>query len=244
MIDGRVRVHNDPGRLATRQCADAAAARRTYDKLVAQKLAAGFVLAPGSEPEVAQRDVDVHRNAELEAKLAADPDDATYLVYGDWLQARGDPRGELVHVQHAMRAGGDPATFLAYKQHDVELRAAHANAWLGEAVAASAYRMKLDWRLGFVETARVDVATNASEIALAPLVTALLASPAGCLVRTLIVRANVPDEFAGVLDALGEAPALRKLTLLTRREEPPVQWLVDDRPALRRLTVVVGHWDG
>src|SRR5688572_17110671 len=44
----------------------------------------------------------VERNLELEAVIAADPDAVEpYLVYADWLQARGDPRGELIVVHHA-----------------------------------------------------------------------------------------------------------------------------------------------
>jgi hypothetical protein len=141
-----------------------------------------------------------------------------------------------------MRAGGDAATFLAHKQRDLELRAAHAHAWLGELVAANAYRMKLDWRLGFVDSARVDAATYATEVALASLVVALFASPAGCLTRTLIVRATLPDEFAAVLAALPPAPSLRKLALLTPEVHAPVQQLVDERALA--ITVTVGHWDG
>lgn len=37
---------------------------------------------------------------ELEGAIAADPGDPNaYLVYADWLQARGDPLGELIVVQ-------------------------------------------------------------------------------------------------------------------------------------------------
>ncbi len=39
---------------------------------------------------------------ELEAAIEADPDDpAGYAVYADWLQAQGDPRGELIALQLA-----------------------------------------------------------------------------------------------------------------------------------------------
>jgi uncharacterized protein (TIGR02996 family) len=39
-------------------------------------------------------------NPELEARILEDPNDiASYLVYGDWLSERGDPRGELIAVQ-------------------------------------------------------------------------------------------------------------------------------------------------
>ncbi|MBA3541340.1 MAG: TIGR02996 domain-containing protein [Deltaproteobacteria bacterium] len=48
------------------------------------------------------------RNLELEAEIAKTPDEvAPYLVYADWLQQHGDPRGELialsVELEHAPR---------------------------------------------------------------------------------------------------------------------------------------------
>jgi uncharacterized protein (TIGR02996 family) len=43
------------------------------------------------------------RNADLEAVIAEDPDDAgRYLVYADWLQERDSPRGFLITLQHAV----------------------------------------------------------------------------------------------------------------------------------------------
>lgn len=39
-------------------------------------------------------------NPDFETRLTSDPDDdSLYRVYGDWLQARGDPRGELIALQ-------------------------------------------------------------------------------------------------------------------------------------------------
>jgi uncharacterized protein (TIGR02996 family) len=170
--------------------------QRNYDRLVAAKLASGFVIAPAA-PAVPQIACAVHRNRELEAAIAAQPDDvASYLVYGDWLQEQGDRRGELVHVQHVLHATNDPALSTL----DEELRATYAHAWLGGLVATNAHRVKLEWRLGFVDTARVDA--SPSEPALAALVTALLASPAGCLLRMLVLRARSAGELAEALDAL------------------------------------------
>jgi uncharacterized protein (TIGR02996 family) len=41
-------------------------------------------------------------NLDLEAQIAAAPDAPDpFLVYGDWLQQSGDPRGELVALQAA-----------------------------------------------------------------------------------------------------------------------------------------------
>lgn len=41
-----------------------------------------------------------HKNLELEARILGDPDNvANFLAYGDWLNERRDPRGELVALQ-------------------------------------------------------------------------------------------------------------------------------------------------
>jgi uncharacterized protein (TIGR02996 family) len=40
----------------------------------------------------------------LEAIAAEPDDDGLRLIYADWLEERGDPRGELVRVCQAMRA--------------------------------------------------------------------------------------------------------------------------------------------
>ena len=74
----------------------AAAARWERDREVASALARGY--RPLSvAPEVELSD------DELDAALRARPDDReTFLVYADWLQARGDPRGALIAAQHAL----------------------------------------------------------------------------------------------------------------------------------------------
>jgi uncharacterized protein (TIGR02996 family) len=59
----------------------------------------------------------VARNFELEAAVAANPDDEQgYLVYADWLQQQGDPLGELI-VKHTRTT--DDKAFLAEHQTDL-----------------------------------------------------------------------------------------------------------------------------
>jgi len=84
------------------------------------------------------------RNPELEQVIQHDPDEASaYQVYGDWLAARGHPRGELI----ALQARGLDA------QADT-LLADHPGLW--EAVGEFRDLItKPVWRLGFLEAARV-----------------------------------------------------------------------------------------
>jgi uncharacterized protein (TIGR02996 family) len=64
----------------------------------------------------------VPTEAELLAAIYADPgDDAARAVYADWLQERGDPRGELIAMQLAGRVG--PRERLLLERHE--------RTWLG-----------------------------------------------------------------------------------------------------------------
>ena len=211
--DGKSRPYNDAGRTKNREHANADAARRTYDSLIEAKRAEGYELVDGVEHANPVATV-VHRNETIEATLLRAPDDiATYLAYADWLDERGDPRAELIRAQHAMQAGADTTAFLALKKRVDELRRAHDHVWLGQVVADSSYRVRLDWRRGFVDGARIDAAEHASEPSLADLVRALSESPTGCLLRKLTLR-HPRGDFADVLPAL-PPKSLRRLSLLT-----------------------------
>jgi uncharacterized protein (TIGR02996 family) len=96
------------GRTTVKRLANAGAARSHHDEIVLAKLRAGYKLVEASEPEPAAEpsddDPDDRLDA-LEARLAEDPSDReAWMVYGDLLQKRGDPRGELVALQAAAEA--------------------------------------------------------------------------------------------------------------------------------------------
>src|SRR5207237_8177394 len=72
----------------------------------------------------------MHDDAFLRTIAAAPDDDAPRLVYADWLEERGDPRGTSVRAQCALAALPDDAP----RRHDLEqaerqLLAAHAADW-------------------------------------------------------------------------------------------------------------------
>lgn len=212
-LDGKTLYGTDRGRSGKRTYKDAHAAQEAYDKAVAEKRAEGYRRVDRPDDIVEAR-AEVHRDAALEAMIAsaAPGDTASYLVYADWLQQRGDPRGELIALQHAMHQERDTKTFLAFKQREQALRFAHERAWLGDVTVACAHRLKLDWRLGFVEDARIAASTYPSEPPLAEVLGALLRSPAGCAVRGLELTAP-PDGRADELvaaAALLPTPSLRK----------------------------------
>lgn len=132
--------------------------------------------------------------------------DDDFLVWGDRLAQRGDPRGELIHVQHA----------LAAKPKDRKLRAAQAALFAKHPeLAPSAksrkvnilLRQKLTWRLGYIDTARVDRVTP-------DVFAALIDHPSAQFLRRLEVVVGSRLVTAIVL-LLARAPrlALRELVL-------------------------------
>jgi uncharacterized protein (TIGR02996 family) len=86
-------------------------------------------IAPRGDVTV-ERDEVTQDERRLVAAVAADPDDdGPRLVYADWLQQAGDPRGELIAVQCALARGH--TTALADRER--ELLAQHEADWLARA---------------------------------------------------------------------------------------------------------------
>jgi len=194
------------------------------------------------------------RNAELEAAIAAEPDaPGPYLVYADWLQERGDPRGELITLSHAGRAE-------AFQAH----LAAHRRALLGElAVDTSSHdgrfqAMELTWHLGFIRRALFRYAAYSTEDRhvppIAELVQALFASQAGRFVRELALGVTEPGESHRA--ALRELfavphPLIHTLTLCEfKHEDSELSWVELDEldalwsalPGLEHLTIRAGQF--
>ena len=91
-------------------------------------------------------------NAELLGVLEEDPEnEETLLVYADWLQARGEPRGELIVLQHRReQCPDDPALAMA----EAALLREHRAALVG-GMDRFPEAMQLEWRLGFIRAARI-----------------------------------------------------------------------------------------
>ncbi|MDQ3339027.1 MAG: TIGR02996 domain-containing protein [Myxococcota bacterium] len=111
-------------------------------------------------------------------------DDAAYLVYADWLQERGDPRGELIMLQH--RQHDDAANALLIR---------HANHFYG-ALAARPDLIDATWHLGFLRSCRFsldsDHGPGHEQRALAAL-EELLLLPSARFIRDLSIGVmNVP----------------------------------------------------
>ena len=117
------------------------------------------------------------------------------LVYADWLTQQGDPRGELIVVQHARSKNPDDDT----------LDATEARLLLDRRLSpfASTNTRLIEWRLGFIRSARIHDTSGLHR---------LLRHPASSLLRNLWL-----DEAGrNVLAVLRDGPdlPLRQLVVL------------------------------
>ena len=156
--------------------------------------------------------------ASLEAAIDDDPDDPlTYSVYGDWLQRRGELRGELIalslaaEAQRASSPGRKPPAQTALGK----LLTRHAAALLGPLARlvpdlGDPTAPPFIWRHGYI--GRAELAAAPGRLA-APSVRELLRHPSGRFLRELIVRTD--DEGPAILELLEAAApgSLRELEL-------------------------------
>ncbi len=203
-----------------------AEARKAYDKLVAEKTKKGYELVEGDGDEEGDDEEapEEPRNPELARAILADPDDVqSYLVYGDWLQSQGHPRGELVAVHNALRAApGLPdlvkAAGALLKKHERFLLgplAPHQKTYDGND------RPAFGWHLGFIRSARLAYSSFShedGEVDLGEITRSLLDHPSGQFLRDLVFGLNNDDgdtDYSEVVAALCEAPrpSIRSLFL-------------------------------
>jgi uncharacterized protein (TIGR02996 family) len=153
--------------------------------------------------------------AELLEAIRADPDKPDpYLVYADWLQAQGDPRGELIVLQHGALAAKTPLERARLDAAAAELLQRHEEQLLGPELHAQRDLLELRWQLGFIQGA--GVGNPLPEDWKRPVLTALealLRSPAARLLRELRLGWLAPPGERWLVEY---GPALALL-----RREPP-----------------------
>ena len=200
------------------------------------------------------------RAAELEAAIADAPDEpGPYLVYADWLQAIGDPRGTLIVLQHHGREREASELIEEHRAHLLGplAAAAAATAAGGEARrGAGPRKLELGWHLGFIREARIGWwAVGGAEVRreAAAALAALLALPSSRFLRHLTIE-SVPfvrgdrdlGPFLDAVAAAGQArPLLLRSLFIGQDASPwtigPIAGVLGACPELRHLTLRAGE---
>jgi len=174
--------------------------------------------APAAPPASAPPAAIDETGARLEAEIAADPEaQSGYLVYGDWLASRGDPRGELVTIGHALAKNPHHKAMLdAHRAH----LAAHAARLLGPLADCQDLVTEQDWHMGFLRACRVaytmDRFNDGPEVAIEDVIGWLVDDPAPARFLqklTVGIVRHDGNSYEGVARVLARRsrPALRRL---------------------------------
>lgn len=92
------------GQTKTKEFGSTEEARKSYDKLVAQKTKKGYVEAVSADQSRAAKlkaaEANLKEQEPFLAEIRENPDEpGAYAVFADWLEEKGDPRGEFMNVQ-------------------------------------------------------------------------------------------------------------------------------------------------
>lgn len=177
------------------------------------------------------------RNPDLEAAITAHPlDRDPYLVFADWLQQQGDPRGELMSLQLAGKDEAAEAFLAKHEEYFLGPLAAHKLVYdeggnnsvsslrtpEQEAAWQQIHTQAFRWRNGFIHFLRLshdeDQLPKKFDGTLADILDQVLDHPSGRFIVEVAFHGNGnlnDDNLQPLIDKLAEkAPAtLRKLTL-------------------------------
>jgi uncharacterized protein (TIGR02996 family) len=257
------------GQTQLKTFASAAAAGAAAHKLIAEKTKKGYAPAGAKAAAPVRRikgtddtaaDVAHRREPKLESAIEASPDDPdAYLVYADWLQAQGDPRGELIVLQHAKkpaakrRLNAQRAHFYGPLAEATDMLEAFPYGPLGKPTT---------WRWGYLESLWISNKFDRSRvygegkpsIDVAEALAGLLDHTSCRFLRELTVGIvdYESNTYAGIAKVIGKRslPTLARLTLGDfYSEETELNWsntgdltpLYAAAPNLERLTVRSGH---
>ncbi len=178
-----------------------------------------YELKKGSKLAVGDDGASAASNADLEAGIVANPDDVSqFLVYGDWLEAKGDPRGELVSVQAALLK---KASDKKLKAREKELLERHKRHFLGDVmeIENAAEALRFTWHLGFLQSVMIGAKEDSGDdIDAEGAVRGILTLPSAKFLRELKVglfdtEDGQPDygKFLKAMAKAGLPRTLRKL---------------------------------
>lgn len=155
-------------------------------------------------------------NPDLEASILEDPDDlAGYLVYADWLQAEGDPRGELITGQ-AQDAKVGAKLLEKNKDRFCPARITQMSKKPRRKEKAASGYTELGWSHGFIRSARIGRNSDRPPFTVREMVVELLHHPSARLLDELTIGALGPIErydYEDVIRAIARIapPSIRTL---------------------------------
>ncbi len=159
-------------------------AQKAHDKIIAEKVAEGYVEVTAPAPAASTDNV-------LERALLDDPDDlAAHSAYADWLGEQGDPRGEFIQIQLALEDPEHEAgERKALQRREKVLLEAHAAEWLGELAdfLLGDEGIPFQFARGWLDSIRVP------ELSV-PFARALVRAPQARLLRRLLIEGEGYDD--------------------------------------------------
>jgi uncharacterized protein (TIGR02996 family) len=131
--------------------ADEALTERRVKAQLDRWAAAGLLIA---DSEIGVLEQLSERDLGLEASLREHPEDLeTHLIYSDWLQARGDPRGQLIALQHAVTQASRRER-RQLRTREREYLVEHSGHLFGP-LRSYAQSLRVRWTLGFIDAASI-----------------------------------------------------------------------------------------
>ncbi|MCA9663969.1 MAG: DUF3553 domain-containing protein [Myxococcales bacterium] len=123
---------------------------------------------------------------EFRDSMAKGEDEQARLVFADWLQSVGDPRGELIAAQTQKEQADDPKARAAAEKHERELMRDNSEQFVPKPFPGRAI-----WQRGFIERLEIDSRSDVIKDVLASLFT----HPSLLLLRELSVRLEALDRL-------------------------------------------------
>lgn len=120
---------------------------------------------------------------QLELEIEAEPQGVdSYLVYSDWLQENGDPRGQLIALQHS--DGNRASEYLDNHRHEI----------LGLLDEDYHFLDDIQWHMGFLADVTVHVDDGHPATTASAVLRSLLTSPSARFIQRLRVRHPFRDD--------------------------------------------------
>lgn len=244
MVRVRSGLATTMGRTAVIQYESEELAMQAMERAIAEKIAEGDWSEPDQHRLAADCEDGVSlSDPNLEALILTDPSAVEpYLVYGDWLLQRHDPRGELINVQ--TKLAQHPAS-VDFRRMEDQLLRRFSDTLLGEALGAlraSNPRSALRWRHGFLQSVRC--VPSGRGMADERLVRGVLSHPSTKFLEHLVITLAFGTPSADIFQAIDDlAPrTLQSLAVGDRaydRLDLDRLWLLlEHHPTITTLTLV------